>query len=409
MDAKILSNYAQVLLGSGVNLQKGQNLVIVGEPIHWEFLISLAEEAYKMGARFVRIDSEHGRLQKARVDNSAEEHLDYISSFYTRTLDSYLEEDWARIVIDGKENPQVLKTVDKQRLAKVNRARSVASKPFMDAVLSGKMTWCIAGHPTPAWAAEVVGGEPSAAKVEELWKVLLPILRLNCENPADAWKKHSQTLKRRANWMTEKRFASVRFKGPGTDLVVPLSPKAEWHAGADKTTAGVEFMPNIPTEEVFSAPDWRGVSGRASCTRPVTIMGTPVDGVWFEFRDGSVVDFGASSGNEVLAQFLKMDEGAARLGEVALVGVDSPIYQSGRVFNSILFDENAACHIALGSAYRNCITGNKTMTEAEFKEHGVNDSLVHIDFMIGSDKVSVEGVDGMGGTARIIDNGVFVI
>jgi aminopeptidase len=409
MDAKILAKYSQVLLGSGVNLQKGQNLVISGEPVHWDFMVSLAEEAYKMGARFVRVDAEHGRLQKARVDNSAEEHLDYVSSFFTRTLDSYLEEGWARIVIDGKEDPQVLKSVDKQRLAKVNRARSVASKKFMDAVLSGGMSWCIAGAPTAAWAAEVMGGAPSAAKIEEFWKVLIPILRLNSEDPAAEWKKHSQTLKRRAQWLNENRFSAVRFSGPGTNLTVPLSPKARWHAGADKTKSGVDFMPNIPTEEVFSAPDWRGVSGRATCTKPVTIMGTPVDGVWFEFREGKVVEFGASVGEEVLAQFLKMDAGAAQLGEVALVGVDSPIAQSGRIFNSILFDENASCHIALGSAYRSCIDGSASMSEQELKDHGVNDSLVHVDFMIGSDKVSVDGIDAAGRSTRIMECGVFVI
>lgn len=409
MNEQVMRNYAKVVLTTGVNLQRGQNLVVRAEPIHWPFLNILAEEAYKMGARFVRIESDHAALQKARVDHSQEEYLDYVPGYVTKTLDTYLEEGWARLAIDGKENPNILRDVNKTRLGKVSRAQSLATKPFMEQVMAGKLSWCVIGVPTPGWAAEVFNCEPSAEAEKKLWELLIPILRLDKPDPVKAWQEHANKLVRRATWLNNKNFREVHFEGPGTDLHVTLAKRSMWEAANAKTTAGLEFMANVPTEEIFTTPDWRGVEGKVRCTKPVTIMGTQVDGMDFVFKNGSVVEFNAKTGREALEQYLKMDEGATRLGEVALVGVDSPIHRAGRVFSSILFDENASCHIALGSGYINTWRDGASMSTEQKTAEGFNDSIVHTDFMIGSEAVSVTGVTHGGERVAIIVKGEFVI
>ncbi len=409
MTEQILRNYARVVLTTGVNLQKGQNLVVRSEPIHWKFLNILAEEAYKMGARFVRMEADHMGLLKARLDCSSEEYLDYVPAYHKRTLDTYLDEGWARLAIDGKENPHLLKDVDKKLLGRVSKAGSLASKDFMEQVMAGKLAWCVIGVPTPGWAAEVFGCEPTPEAEQRLWDLLIPILRLDKADPVKEWKDHADRLVTRGNWLNNKHFKEVHFRGPGTDLRISLAKRSHWEAANAKTTAGVTFMANIPTEEIFTTPDWRGVEGTVRCTKPVTIMGTQVDGMSFVFKNGNVVEFDAKVGKEALEQHLKMDEGAARLGEVALVGVDSPIHRAGKVFSSILFDENASCHIALGSGYINTWLDGETMSESEKAAEGFNDSLVHTDFMIGSEEVSVDGITHNGEKIGIIKNGDFVI
>ncbi len=409
MKEQILRNYARVVLTTGVNLQKGQNLVVRAEPIHWNFLNIIAEEAYKMGARYVRMEADHAGLQKARVDHSSEEYLDYVPGFVSKTLDTYLDEGWARLAIDGKENPNLLKDVDKKRLGRVSRSHSLATKPFMEQVMAGKLAWCVIGVPTPGWAAEVFGCEPSKEAEQKLWDLLIPILRLDKADPVKEWQDHANRLLRRASWLNEKNFREVHFQGPGTDLKVSLAKRSQWEAANSKTTAGTAFMANIPTEEIFTTPDWRGVEGKVRCTKPVTIMGTQVDGMDFVFKNGSVVEFTAQVGREALEQYLKMDEGATRLGEVALVGVDSPIHRAGKVFSSILFDENASCHIALGSGYINTWKDGVSLSGEQRAAEGFNDSLVHTDFMIGSEKVSVDGITHSGERCAIIKNGEFVI
>jgi aminopeptidase len=409
MKEQMLRNYAKVVLTVGVNLQKGQNLVVRAEPVHWNFLNILAEEAYKMGARYVRMEADSAGLQKARVDHSQEEYLDYVPQFVTKTLDTYLDEGWARLAIDGKENPGLLKSVDKKRLGKVSRAHSLATKPFMEQVMMGKLAWCVIGVPTPGWAAEVFGCEPSAEAEQKLWEILIPILRLDKADPVKEWQNHAERLMRRAAWLNNKNFKEVHFQGPGTDLHVSLAKRSQWEAANAKTTSGIEFMANVPTEEIFTTPDWRGVEGTVRCTKPVTIMGTQVNDMNFVFKNGSVVDFDAKVGKEALAQYLSMDEGATRLGEVALVGVDSPIHRVGQVFSSILFDENASCHIALGSGYINTWKDGDKLSEEQKVAEGFNDSIVHTDFMIGSERVSVDGITQSGERVAIIKNGEFVI
>lgn len=405
----IRSDYARMLIRSGVNVTEGQPVLIRAEAVHREFARELAREAYRAGARAVVLrygDQVAGRI---RLDETRDpEYLDFVPGYAQKMYDTIVEGNWASIALRGPEEPDVYEGADPQRLGRVQKATRMAARDFMSAVSSNRISWNVCLSPTEAWAAKVLE-EIGADWLERIWEVLIPILRLDAEDPAAAWLEHDAELKRRCGHMNSARYDGVRFRGPGTDLFVGMRPDRVFAGGRCRAADGRMFFPNIPTEEIFSTPDAARTSGRAACTRPVEVMGTPVEGAWFVFEEGKVVDFGADRNRETLARYLETDDRAAYLGEVALVDVSSPIFRSGRVFHSILFDENAACHIALGNGYADCIEGGTEMSRDQLREVGCNVSLVHTDFMIGSEEVSVWGVDSDGGEEPVMDSGSFVI
>lgn len=406
---RIRSDYARMLIRSGVNVTEGQPVLIRAEAVHREFARELAREAYRAGARAVVLrygDQVAGRI---RLDETRDpEYLDFVPEYTPKMYDTIVEGNWASIALRGPEDPDVYEGADPQRLSRVQKATRTAARDFMSAVSSNRISWNVCLSPTEAWAAKVLG-ESGADWLERIWEVLVPILRLDAEDPAAAWLEHDAELKRRCGHMNGARYDGIRFRGPGTDLFVGMRPDRVFAGGRCRAADGRMFFPNIPTEEIFSTPDAARTSGRAACTRPVEVMGTPVEGAWFVFEEGKVVDFGADRNRETLARYLETDDRAAYLGEVALVDVSSPIFRSGRVFHSILFDENAACHIALGNGYPDCIEGGTEMSRDQLRKVGCNVSLVHTDFMIGSEEVSVWGVDSDGGEEPVMDSGSFVI
>lgn len=409
----VLEKYAKVILEM-VNLQKGQNLLVRTEPVHWRFAAIIAAEAYKKGARYVRVDSnevENPYLYRARVENSKDEYLSYVPKFRTDMDKTMLEEKWALIALKGEEDPDFLKNLDSKRSSAIAKAVAEARRPFSRAVQNNAIQWLVVFAPTERAAAKILNREPSPKALEELWNVLTPILYLDKDDPASFWRKNSMELKRRAEVLNNMELEKILFKGPGTDLSIGLNRKALWKGGSSIATNGVEFSPNIPTEEVFTTPDYRITEGRVAITRPVLIpvLGKIMEGGWMEFKNGKVVDFGAEKGREVLEEYFAMDPAARFLGEVALVDSNSPIFQSKKTFYSILFDENASCHIALGAAYPECLQGGGEMSENELKAEGANVSNLHTDFMIGSPDVDVSGVTWSGETVEIIRKGVFTI
>ncbi len=409
----IQEKYIQVILEM-VNMQEGQNLLIRTDPVNWHFASEIAAAAYKKGARYVRLDSnevENPRLYKARIENSKEEYLSYVPKFRTDMDKTMIEENWALIALKGEEDPDFLKTLDSERNAAVAKAIAQARRPFSRAVQNNKIQWLVVFIPTEKTAAKILGCDPSPEAVKELWKVLTPILHLDEDDPVSAWKQHSSELKRRAGILNGLKLKTIRFHGPGTDLSLGLSRKALWKGGSSVSTSGIEFSPNIPTEEVFTTPDFRLTEGRVAITRPVLIpvLGKIMEGAWLEFKEGKVVDFGADKGKEVLDEYFSMDPAARYLGEVALVDGTSPIFKSGRIFYNILFDENASCHIALGAAYPECIEGGGSMSEEELKKEGANVSNLHTDFMISSPEVDVTGETYSGDRINIIKDGFFVL
>ncbi len=407
MNPEIRSRYADVIVRCGVAVQEGQSVVIRTEAGQRAFAVALARRAYELGARYVHAQYSDPAVDRVRLDSAREDSLDYVPSFVQPTFNAYVDENWAAISLVGPEDPDVFEGADAVRLGRARKAVSLAAQEYFTAVSANAISWNVCLYPTRRWAVKVLGSDVDWER--RIWEELTPILRLDRDDPAAAWLAHDSELKRRAEHMNSIRYDRLRFTGPGTDLTIGLAPDRLFLGGSGLAKDGRRFFANIPTEEIFSAPDLRRVDGKVRCTRPVEVMGANVDGVWFRFEEGRVVEAGAESNASVLEQFLGLEEAGRYLGEVALVGTDSPIYSSGRIFHNILFDENATCHIALGNGYAKCLEGGTALTKEQLREKGCNVSLVHLDFMIGGSEVSVAGVARDGREERIIHEGRFVI
>ena len=413
MERSFIERYADVLL-SAVNIQPGQNLLVRAEPIHQPFAGIIAERAYARGARYVRFDNneiENPLMYKARIQYSKAEHLAYVPQFRKDSLQTMIEEDWALIAVRTPEDPDFLASLNQERNAVTAKATALAMRPFQSRISNNEIAWLVAFYPTEKLAGRIMNMSPGQEAVDALWKVLIPILRLDHSDPAGFWVEHGDVLAARADKLNSLRLDALRFTGPGTDLTIGLMEGSIWHGGPDRTSSGRRFSPNIPTEEVFTSPDFRRTQGQVAFTCPVFVptVGKIIENGWLRFENGKVVEYGASAGKEVLDVYLGMDEGAKFLGEVALVDSSSPIFASKRTFYNILFDENAACHIALGSSYPGCLKGGSAMSEAQLKSAGANSSAVHTDFMIGSPAVQVTGLSMDGRTIPLIDKGLFTI
>lgn len=389
MESTAMRDFVSVALDAGLGVEQGTMLRISGEFPHRELMYALAEGAYARGARLVRIEYDDVRLARIRVENSREEYVEALSAMVEKDSEIYVEEGWSQLRIDGYEDPAAMEGADQDRLVRMQRVRGRASRRLRDAQMSSRLPWCVMPGPTDAWARTVLGRE---ARAEDLWRVLAPILRLDRPDPAAELRSHMAALESRAAELGRLALRSLSFRGPGTDLKVQLAPESRWQGGADRSPEGKSFMPNIPTEEVFTTPDFRGTEGVVALTRPVRIRGSVVEGGRLRFRGGEVVDAGAERGEESLVALLQTDSGAKRLGEVALVDGSSPIWRSGFVFDSVLLDENAACHIALGSGYVPAFAGSEAWSETEKEARGFNVALVHEDLMIGSEEVEVTGI-----------------
>lgn len=413
MDKAFYEKYADVLL-SAVNLQEGQNLLIRSEPYHIQFAAILAAQAYKRGARYVRFDNnemENPLLYKARIENSKEEFLDYVPELRINATKILLDEDWALIAIRAPEDPDFLAVLDPARNARTSKAIALTMKLYTSRISNNEIAWLVAFCPTPKLAGKIMNMPASAEAVDALWNVLIPILRLDQPDPAQFWVNHGKELADRAQKLNSLKLDRLQFKGPGTDLTIGLMQDSLWHGGPDTTQSGRHFSPNIPTEEVFTSPDFRCTQGRVQFTRPVYVpsVGKTITGGWLVFKDGKVIDYGAQEGKDVLDTYFSLDDNARFLGEVALVDTSSPIFKSGKTFYNILFDENAACHIALGSAYPGCLKNGSTMSDEELTKAGANVCSVHTDFMIGAPEVEVTGFTSTGTAIPIISKGKFVI
>ncbi|QEN08897.1 aminopeptidase [Oceanispirochaeta crateris] len=399
--------YARVVLQKGINLKKGQNLLISCNAGNYDLARSLATEAYTLGAGFVEISVQDNYITKARLAAQSGDELTYIPNYQIGKAHQLLSEDWARIRIDSTEEQDVLGDVDSDKLSLLSKASRTALRFVSTSMMNGEHSWCVICAPGPQWAKKVLGDK---ATTEELWDVLKPVLRLDREDPALAWEEHGHDLWNRCKILNEMKLDRLHFEAEGTDLIIGLNGIGRWHGGPGSLPDGRMVFNNLPTEEVFTTPDFTRCNGTVRTTKALKVLESPVEGAWFRFEEGKVVDFGADKGQDVLKQFLDMDEGARSLGEVALVDETSPIAASGLIFGSILYDENASCHIALGAGYPFCLelppgtTGEETL-----KSYGCNSSLLHTDFMIGSPSLNVTGYDREGKAFSLIRSGRFVL
>ena len=408
VNQQMQDKYAELALKTGVNLQKGQALMINAPIEGAEFTKKVVRKAYEMGAKDVHINWVDDELTLLKYENAPEEVIANYPEWKVK-LHDYYAEDGAAVLSIRSTNPDLLKNIDPSLVAKANRAAAKAMVNFRKHTMNDKITWSIISIPTGDWAQKIFPDKSREDAMESLWDAIVKIVRVDQDNPVAAWGKHNKTLETAREILNEKSYKKLIFKAPGTDLEIELPEGHIWKGGSAVSENGITFNPNMPTEEVFTLPHKYGVTGTVASTKPLNYGGSLIDDFSLTFKDGKVVDYKAAQGEGTLKHLLDTDEGATRLGEVALVPHESPVSQSGLIFYNTLFDENASCHIALGKAYPTNLKDGSEMNEEELDKHGVNDSLTHVDFMIGSEKLDIDGVKEDGTTEAVFRNGTWAM
>ncbi|MGP4039506.1 aminopeptidase [Gracilibacillus sp. D59] len=406
---ELLRKYAKLALHTGVNLQEGQGLLVQAPIEAIEFVRIVVKQAYEIGAKNVHVEWKDDELTYLKMKHAPMEVLETFPQWRKDAMVSMVKEGYAVLNIYG-ENPDLLQGIDGKRMAAVTKASSTALKEYRDYMMNDRARWSIVGYPTTEWAQKIYPDLDAEEAKENLWQEIFRIARADQDDPIEAWEKHNQLLRNAREYLNEKNYAKLHFQAAGTDLTIELPEGHIWHGGAAKATDGVTFNPNMPTEEVFSMPHKYGVNGHVTSTKPLSFQGQLIENFTLTFKDGKVVDYTCKKGEEALKQLLEADkDGASRLGEVALVPHESPVSQAGIIFFNTLFDENASCHIALGKAYPTNIQGGSDMNEKEMDQNGVNDSIVHEDFMIGSADIDIDGITKDGKKEAIFRNGTWAI
>jgi aminopeptidase len=386
-----LDRLALVAVRVGLNLREGQEVVLTASLDHVAFVRKVVEQAYRAGAFAVTVLYQDDVATLARYQNAPDAAFDFTPKWLADGIADAYRSGAARMGITGA-NPSLLKDQDPSKVSRANIAASKASKPAMELVTRHAINWTIVAAATPAWAKLVFPDLPENEAVPALWEAIFHASRITDADPVQGWKDHGQNIARRVDLLNAKRYHSLHFRGPGTDLIVGLADDHLWAGGGGVCGNGIFCNANIPTEECFTTPHRDRVSGTVTASKPLSHQGTLIENISVRFQDGKIVEAHATAGEEALRKLIKVDEGASHLGEVALVPHSSPIAQSGLLFWNTLFDENAASHIALGQAYATCILDGETLDEATLNSKGANSSLIHVDWMIGSGEMNVDGV-----------------
>lgn len=396
--------YAEMLIRVGIHLEKGQPLVIRAPLEGRKVAVLAAKHAYKAGASDVHVLWSDDELTLLKYSYASKEVLTTVAEYQKEMYRHYLEKGAGFLSFTGTD-PDLLKQIDPQKLQASTAARSRALEFYSKAMMSDQNPWTVAGVATEAWAKKVYPSMDPRDAVEKLWNDIFDMARVTDDTVA-TWRKHIDRVDSLAEKMTAYRFKSLHYRNSlGTDLVVKLPEGHLWAGGGSKTPKGRAFVANIPTEEVFTLPDARGIDGIVYASLPLAYNGRIIDGFYLRFKEGRVVDFDAEVGKETLKHLLETDEGAARLGEVALVPYDSPISNRNQLFYNTLFDENASCHLALGRAYPTCLENADALSKKDLIARGVNDSLVHVDFMIGTKDLEIIGETLDGKTIPVFKEG----
>lgn len=409
---KRLQQYAAVLVRVGLNIQPGQELLIGpystfrrGVPIEAAPLVrAVAKEAYRAGAKYVDIIWDDPLLERLRLDHAPRDSFAMVPEWKITGTRYHLEKADAVLSIYAQD-PNLMEGVDQEAQATAQKAQLEAAQPLVGFITANAMNWCVAAYPVQGWVDAVLPDVPEDERMERFWALLSYLTRSDGENPVMDWQRHIEDLVTRRDWLNARAFDALHYSGPGTDLTIGLPQGHIWAAAQSEAANGVTFTANVPTEEVFTLPHRDRVDGVVTATKPLVFGGNNIQDFTLRFEKGAVVSSDAKRGADQLARLLDSDEGARRLGEVALVPHSSPISQSGRLFYNILYDENASCHIALGRAYQFTIEGGTAMSDEDFAAAGGNGSLIHVDFMIGSGELDIDGLDAEGNATPIMRGG----
>ncbi|TDX89221.1 aminopeptidase T [Neorhizobium sp. R1-B] len=404
VDPQKLEKLAEVAVKVGLRLEGGQDLVITAPLPALPLVRLITKHAYKAGAGLVTTFYSDEETTLARYEHAPDASFDKASDWLYEGMARAYANGAARLAISG-DNPMLLAAQDPAKVARANKANSMAYKPALEKIANFDINWNIVSYPNPSWARQVFPDVPDDVAVGKLAEAIFAASRVDVADPITAWAEHNANLKKRSTWLNGERFAALHFTGPGTDLTVGLADDHEWHGGASTAKNGITCNPNIPTEEVFTTPHALKVEGHVSSTKPLSHQGTLIDNIQVKFEAGRIVEAKASKGEEVLNKVLDTDDGARRLGEVALVPHSSPISKSGVLFYNTLFDENASCHIALGQCYSKCFLDGASLSQEQIKAQGGNSSLIHIDWMIGSNQVDIDGIRADGSRVAVMRKG----
>jgi len=409
--ASLLVSYGELAVRVALNLQPGQRLFIIGPLANGGVSLdaaplvrAVAESAYRHGAQYVEAIWGDEALQLARFRHAGRDTFGEFSAWLPDALVRHVEAGHAVLSIYAND-PDLLKDEPTDLVSSVQQTVGKAVRPFREFISSNRTNWSVIAAPSQAWADVVFPGLPVDERVPHLWEQIARLCRLDRPDPLLAWEDHLAALAARRDLLNERRYAALKYRGPGTDLSIGLVPGHVWVAGRSNSAAGHPFAPNLPTEEVFTMPHKDRVDGIVQATKPLSYGGTLIDGFSMRFEAGRVVRVEARQGQEMLQKLVETDEGAARLGEVALVPHSSPIAQSNVLFYNTLFDENAASHVAIGSAYRFTMDGGEALSPEEFERAGGNRSATHVDFMIGSSDLDIDGIREDGGAEPLMRAG----
>lgn len=407
MNNKLLEKYADLIIKVGVNIQKGQTLVVISPIECANFARMIGEMAYEAGARDVVISYKDELFSKMRFLRAPEEVFEEFPAWQKEFYLSYVKQGAAFVSIAASD-PEILKDVNPERVAKVQKVSSIALQEYRERLMSNKNSWCVVSIPTKSWAQKVFPQLTVEEAVAALWEAIFKTVRVDLDNPVRAWKNHTGNLQKSADFLNSQQFKFLRYKNSlGTDLELELPVDHIWQGGSEHTQDGIEFVANMPTEEIFTLPKKTGANGKVVSSMPLNYNGNLIEGFSLTFKDGKIVEFTAEKGYEVLKKLIETDEGSCYLGEVALVPYDSPISNSKILYFNTLFDENASCHLAIGKAYPICIKNGENMNKEELAELGVNDSLTHVDFMIGTSDLEIIGITALGEEIKVFEKGNF--
>ncbi|MBQ7278001.1 MAG: aminopeptidase [Clostridia bacterium] len=403
MKVSVLRKYARLIARSGANVQKGQDVIIWADLDQPKFVELLVDECYKAGARKVKVEFDYQPLEKLHVRHQSVTTMAKVEEWEKARLQHRVDTLPCTIYLES-EDPDGLKGINQKKIAQARQKRYPIVKPYQDA-MENKYQWCIAAVPGAAWAKKLFPELPKGRAIEKLWEAILFTSRVT-EDPVAAWEEHNKDLHDRCAYLNSLHIKQLRYKGDnGTDLTVGLIPEGQFKGGGDTSLKGIFYNPNIPTEECFTSPMRGEAEGIVYATKPLSYQGQLIENFCVRFEKGKAVEVKAEKNQALLEQMISMDEGAAYLGECALVPVNSPISESGMLFYSTLFDENAACHLALGMGFADTIQGYENKTLDECRAMGINDSMIHVDFMIGYEGLDIDALTEDGQLVPIFRRG----